>query len=114
MQIAGFLLAGIGIWLISRSEGVVGRPRRDRHGHGGGVWLRGYFLCIHQAGDTSVFWLAGTSRFVSLLTTGAIGAGDAAIRSHRFRGSEVGLGAGVLDISGSALFMRCQPAGTGL
>jgi hypothetical protein len=37
-----------------------------------GIGFAGYFLCIHQAGEASVFWLAGTSRFVSLLTTGAI------------------------------------------
>ena len=37
-----------------------------------GIGFAGYFLCIKQAGDGSVLWLAAISRAVSFLVTGAI------------------------------------------
>ncbi len=40
-----------GIWLISRSEGVVGRPKGIGTALLAGVGFAGYFLCIHQAGE---------------------------------------------------------------
>jgi drug/metabolite transporter (DMT)-like permease len=111
LQIAGFVLAGVGIWLISRSEGLSGHPKGIGTAMVAGIGFAGYFLCIHQAGEASVFWLAGTSRFVSLLTTGAI-----VILTRQFgpigrTGVAWGLGAGVLDISGSALFIVASQRG---
>lgn len=111
VPIAGFLLAGIGIWLISRSEGVVGRPKGIGMALVAGVGFAGYFLCIHQAGDASVFWLAGTSRFVSLLTTGAIVLATRQFGPMDRTGVAWGLTAGVLDISGSALFIVASQRG---
>ena len=111
MQVAGFLLAGIGIWLISRSEGMVGRPKGIGTAMVAGVGFAGYFLCIHQAGNASVFWLAGTSRFVSLLTTGAIVLATRQFGPMDSAGVVWGLVAGVLDISGSALFIVASQRG---
>lgn len=110
-QIAGFVLAGVGIWLISRSEGRSGHPKGIGTAMVAGIGFAGYFLCIHQAGEASVFWLAGMSRFVSLLTTGAI-----VVLTRQFgpidrTGVAWGLGAGVLDISGSALFIVASQRG---
>ena len=111
VPIAGFLLAGIGIWLISRSEGVVGRPKGIGTAMVAGFGFAGYFLCIHQAGEASVFWLAGTSRFVSLLTTGAMVLVTRQFGPMDVAGVRWGLGAGVLDISGSALFIVASQRG---
>ncbi len=112
MQIAGFLLAGIGIWLISRSEGVVGRPKGIGTAMVAGFGFAGYFLCIHQAGDASVFWLAGTSRFVSLLTTGAIVLATRQFGPMDSRGSDVGAGSRCARHQRQCAVHRCQPAGT--
>jgi drug/metabolite transporter (DMT)-like permease len=111
VPIAGFLLAGIGIWLISRSEGDVGHPKGIGTAVVAGIGFAGYFLCIHQAGNGSVFWLAGTSRFVSLLTTGAIVLVTRQFGPMDSKGVFYGLGAGVLDITGSAMFILASQRG---
>lgn len=111
IPIVGFLLAGIGIWLISRSEGPTGKP----HGIGtaflAGIGFAGYFLCIKEAGNGSVFWLAGISRFVSFLTTGAIVLVARQFGPMDRTGVVWGLTAGVLDISGSAMFILASQTG---
>lgn len=111
VPIAGFLLAGIGIWLISRSEGPAGRPEGIGIAVLAGIGFAGYFLCIKQAGDGSVFWLAGISRSVSFLTTGAIVLATRQFKPMDRAGVAWGLAAGVLDITGSALFIRASQTG---
>jgi drug/metabolite transporter (DMT)-like permease len=111
VPIAGFLLAGIGIWLISRSEGAVGHPKGIATAVFAGIGFAGYFLCIHQAGNASVFWLAGMSRFVSLLTTGSIVLATRQFSPMNWTGVRWGLGAGVLDITGSAMFIFASQRG---
>jgi len=111
VPIVGFLLAGIGIWLISRTEDTTDHPRGIAMALLAGFGFAGYFLCIHQAGEGSVFWLAGTSRFVSLLTTGAIVLATRHFGPMDATGVAWGLAAGVLDISGSALFIVASQRG---
>lgn len=111
VRIAGFVLAGTGIWLISSSKGPEGRP----HGLGAafvaGIGFAGYFLCIKQAGDGSVFWLAATSRFASFLTTGAIVLAAQQFAPIDRGGVAWGISAGALDITGSAMFIRASQTG---
>ena len=111
VPIVGFLLAGVGIWLISRTEDTTDHPRGLGMAMVAGFGFAGYFLCIHQAGEGSVFWLAGTSRFVSLLTTGAIVLSTRQFGPMDATGVAWGLAAGVLDISGSALFIVASQRG---
>ena len=69
LGLAGFLLAAIGIWLISRPDGS---------GNTGGVPLqpwhrfRRILLCISRTGDSSPIWSSVYSRVASLLLVGAI------------------------------------------
>jgi drug/metabolite transporter (DMT)-like permease len=111
VPIAGFFLAGIGIWLISRSEGATGRPKGIGTAVLAGLGFAGYFLCIKEAGNGSVFWLAATSRSVSLLTTGAIVLATRQFKPMDRTGVAWGLLLGVLDITGSALFIRASQIG---
>jgi drug/metabolite transporter (DMT)-like permease len=111
VPIAGFFLAGIGIWLISRSEGATGRPKGIGTAVLAGLGFAGYFLCIKEAGNGSVFWLAATSRAVSLLTTGAIVLATRQFKPMDRTGVAWGLLLGVLDITGSALFIRASQIG---
>ena len=110
-RLIGFASACIGIWLISRSEGPEGRP----HGLGmaflAGIGFAGYFLCIKEAGDGSVFWLATISRFASFLTTAAIVLAARQFRPMHRSGIAWGISAGVLDISGSAMFIHASQTG---
>ena len=71
LGLAGFLLAGLGIWLISRPDGS---------GNSGGVFIAalagigfaGFFICISRTGDSSPLWSAVFSRVASLLLVGSI------------------------------------------
>jgi drug/metabolite transporter (DMT)-like permease len=111
VHILGFLSACTGIWLISRAEGPEGRP----HGLGAaflaGIGFAGYFLCIKEAGDGSIFWIAGIARFVSFLTTATIVLATRQFRPIHRTGIAWGIAAGVLDISGSAMFIRASQTG---
>jgi drug/metabolite transporter (DMT)-like permease len=111
LRIAGFVMAGLGIWMISRSEGPQGRP----HGLGmavlAGIGFAGYFLCVRQAGNSSVFWIAATSRATSFVTTVIMVLAMRQYRPMDLKGVVWGVVTGFLDISGSAFFIRASQAG---
>ncbi len=111
LSIAGFLLAGIGIWLISRPDG-------GAHDYSGifmaalaGIGFAGFFICIDRAGASSALWSAVHSRFASLVIVAAI------VLFRRGRGrlqsSDAALAvfAGCLDVTGTAVFIRAEQTG---
>ena len=61
-HVLGFVLAGIGVWLISRAEGDTGRPEGLGMAVLAGIGFAGFYLCIHQAGDASALWASACSR----------------------------------------------------
>jgi drug/metabolite transporter (DMT)-like permease len=111
VRLAGFGLAGAGLWLISRAEG-------DSHPEGmglaalAGIGFAGFFLCIKQAGieGVSALWIAAASRSASFAITGAV-----VILAREFRmtrpDAALGVLAGCLDASGNALFIRASQTG---
>jgi drug/metabolite transporter (DMT)-like permease len=109
IHIVGFLLAGAGIWLISRTEDGSGAE-----GIGlaalAGVGFAGFYLCMNQAGNGSALWIAALSRAASLLLTGII---VLLSRARRMTPQSAGWGvlAGCLDVTGSALFVRASQTG---
>lgn len=109
-QLVGFLLAGIGIWLISRSES---NTRREGLGLAvlAAVGFAGFFLCVKQAGSGSALWLAAVSRSASFALTGTIVLLGRHFREMDWRCAVLGMLAGSLDISGTALFVRASQAG---
>jgi drug/metabolite transporter (DMT)-like permease len=110
VTIAGFLLAGAGLWLISRPEAGV-RPEGLGFALLSGIGFAGYFLCIKQAGVGSALWIAGLSRTCSFVVTAVV-----VFSGRRFRGitpASIGMAtfAGCVDVSGSVLFVRATQAG---
>lgn len=107
-RLAGFLLAGLGIWLISRTEGKT-RPEGLGMAALAGIGFAGFFLCMKQAGDGSALWLATYSRAASLLLTALV-----VVLGRNFgplprQSAVLATVAGCLDVSGTALFVRaCQ------
>ena len=110
LGVTGFLLAGLGIWLISRPDGS---------GNSGGVFIAalagigfaGFFICISRTGDSSPLWSSVFSRVASLLLVGTI----ALSRRHKgplLRGdAATAIFAGCLDVTGTALFIRANQTG---
>ncbi len=107
----GFVLAGIGVWLISREEDGAGRPKGLGWAIVAGVGFAGFYLCIKQAGDASPLWIAFCSRVMSFLVTSLFvvaGGHVAALPRHIWA---IAVFAGCIDITGSALFVRAAQAG---
>lgn len=112
IPLTGFVLAGIGIWLISRTEeGVAAKPAAIGVAVICGIGFAGYYLSIRQAGEGSIFWLAAISRCVSFFVTGGIVLAARQYRPIERSGVAWGIAAGLLDISGSAMFIRATQMG---
>ncbi len=132
--IAGFGLALLALWLITRPEPAgkesmqekllgEGTPRaesdeKNSSGRPAGVGLAalagvgfaGFYLCIHQASG-SPSWIAAISRIGSFTTTSiAVLATRAPLTLDRPRAT-LGMLAGFLDISASALFIFASQHG---
>src|ERR1700722_6975856 len=57
IAILGFGLAGVGLWLITRTEGDT-TPEGIELAIVAGIGFAGFYLCVHQAGDGSALWVA--------------------------------------------------------
>ncbi len=109
-QMAGFILAGISIWLISRSEDHT-RPEGLGLAVLAAIGFAGFFLCAKQAGQGSALWMAAISRGASLLLTTAIVFLGRQPREINLRSAVLGSIAGFLDSSGTASFIRASQTG---
>jgi drug/metabolite transporter (DMT)-like permease len=116
----GFLLAIAAIWLITRPEppgeyegnlkDSSGRPAGVGMAALAGVGFAGFYLCVHQASG-STLWIAAISRIGSFAATAiAVIATRAPLALDR-RGVTLGMLAGCLDITGSALFIYASQRG---
>jgi drug/metabolite transporter (DMT)-like permease len=110
VHIAGFAIAAVGIWLISRSE-----DGSSAEGIGlaaiSGVGFAGFYLCISQARDGSALWLAVWSRIGALAVTGTTVLLQRNFRDITRAAARWGMLAGCLDVSGTALFVRAMQSG---
>jgi drug/metabolite transporter (DMT)-like permease len=114
-SIAGFGLAIVAIWLITRPEpqgenDETGHPKGVAMAALAGVGFAAFYLCMHQTKGPAVF-IAAIGRIASFVTTAiAVVATRAAIRLD-FRSSVLGVLAGFLDITASALFIYASQRG---
>jgi drug/metabolite transporter (DMT)-like permease len=109
-RLIGFVVAGIGVWLISR-EDESGRPEGLGWAIVAGVGFATFYLCIKQAGDASPLWIAFCSRVMSFLVTSLfVVAGGHVAHLHQ-RVWAIAIIAGCIDITGSALFVRASQTG---
>lgn len=111
VQVAGFVLAGLGIWFISKPDHLTGRPKGLGLAVVAGLGFAGFFLCINQTGDSSALWSAAFSRCSALLLVAVILAVKRARGPVATRLAGLGLLAGVLDVSGTAFFIRADQTG---
>ncbi len=110
-HLVGFVLAGIGVWLISRSESGAGRPQGIGLALLAGIGFAGFYLCIHQAGNASALWVSACSRSASLLVTGTIVLSGRYLRTVPAPVFAIAVVAGILDSTGSAVFVRASQIG---
>jgi drug/metabolite transporter (DMT)-like permease len=110
-QVVGFILAGVGVWLISRTEGAAGRPEGVGVAVLAGIGFAGFYLCTRQAGSASALWIATCSRCASLTVTGAIVLFGRHLCAIPAKVLAVAVVAGILDISGSVVYIRAEQIG---
>jgi len=110
-HVLGFVLAGIGVWLISRTEAGVDRPQGLGMAVLAGIGFAGFYLCIHQAGGASALWVAACSRSASLLVTAAIVLFGRQLRAVAPPVLGIAMVAGILDVTGTAVFIHAAQIG---
>lgn len=111
IALIGFLLAGLGIWLISRPEGRITRPKGLSMAVIAGLGFAGFFICINRTGDSSVLWSSAHSRFASLVLVALIVLARPGRHSLDPRDAFLALFAGALDVTGTAFFIRADQTG---
>ncbi|HEX8816275.1 MAG TPA: DMT family transporter [Terriglobales bacterium] len=110
IHLVGFVVAGIGIWLISRSEDGL-----QREGLGlavvAGVGFAGFYLCLRQAGQGSALWIASFSRVGGLTVITMILALQRNFRGLTTAALRWGTLTGCLDSLGTVMFARAAQTG---
>jgi drug/metabolite transporter (DMT)-like permease len=113
--IGGFVLAILAIWLITRPEpsdkkDSSGRPTGVAMAALAGVGFAAFYLCIHQASGSPV-WIAAISRIGSFTATAIAVAVPRAPLTLDRSSALLGMLAGFLDITASALFIFASQRG---
>jgi drug/metabolite transporter (DMT)-like permease len=111
LTIFGFLLAGLGIWLVSRPEHGMGKPEGLWMAVVAGLGFAGFFIFIHRTGDTPAVWAAAYSRVGSLIVVGLIVLLRPGKHRVEWQDAVFGLFAGCLDSTGTLLFVRAEQTG---
>ena len=110
-HVGGFVLAGIGVWLIARTEHGGGRPEGLGLAVLAGVGFAGFYLCINKASSGSALWIAVVSRTASFAVTSAFVLLGRYIRAVPTPVLALAMLTGCLDITGSAVFIRAAQTG---
>ncbi|MGA3091838.1 MAG: DMT family transporter [Terriglobales bacterium] len=110
-KVLGFLLAGTGVWLISRTEADAGRPEGLGVAVLAGIGFAGFYLCTHKAGNASALWVATCSRAASFLVTATMVVCGRQLRRVSAPVLAIACVAGILDITGSVMFIRASQTG---
>jgi drug/metabolite transporter (DMT)-like permease len=110
VPLLGFGFAGIGIWLISRTEDST-RPEGIGLAVLCGIGFAGFYLCIKQASGGSAVWAAATSRLASLVVTAVILLLTPFSKNCTSRPAVIAAIAGCLDVSGTMVFVRATQTG---
>jgi drug/metabolite transporter (DMT)-like permease len=109
-QITGFILAAVGIWLISRSD-QTGSPAGLGLAVIAGIGFAGFYICARQAGSGSALWLAAASRLAAFVCTAAWALGTRSFQPRPAASLRLGAIAGLIDVSGSVVFFRAVQSG---
>jgi drug/metabolite transporter (DMT)-like permease len=107
---AGFGLALLGIWLVSRPEGE-SRPKGLMLAVAAGIGFALFYIFIKKTGTGDAFWIAAVARTASFAITGTITLAGRRFTPFYVGGLWLGLLAGCIDVSGTACFVRASQTG---
>jgi len=107
---AGFGLALLGIWLVSRPEDA-SRPKGLVLAVAAGIGFALFYIFIKKTGSGDAFWIAAIARTASFAITGTITLAGRRFTPFYLGGLWLGLLAGCIDVSGTAFFVRASQTG---
>ncbi|MHB8214843.1 MAG: EamA family transporter [Candidatus Sulfotelmatobacter sp.] len=110
IPLLGFAFAATGLWLITRTEDD-GRPEGIGLAVLAGTGFAGFYLCVHQAGEGSAFWIATFTRTGGLIITALIVLLQWNFRDITAAGVGWGIVTGCIDSMGTMLFVRASQTG---
>jgi drug/metabolite transporter (DMT)-like permease len=110
IPLIGFVLAAGGLWLISRTEDGLA-PDGIGLAVLAGIGFAGFYLCVRQAGDASVFWIATFTRAGGLAITALVVLFRRKSRDITRSGISWALLTGCIDSLGTILFVRASQTG---
>jgi drug/metabolite transporter (DMT)-like permease len=110
IPILGFAFAATGLWLITRSEDG-NTPDGIGFAVLAGIGFAGFYLCVHQAGEGSVFWIATFTRAGGLIITALIVLLQRNFFDITAAGVRWGVLTGCIDSLGTMLFVRASQTG---
>ncbi len=110
ISIFGFLLAALGLWLITRAEDG-NKPEGIGLALLAGIGFAGFYLCVRQGGVASAWWIATFTRTGGLLATGFLVVWQRNFREITAAGVRWGVLAGGIDSLGTILFVRASQTG---
>jgi len=110
IPLLGFILAAIGLWLITRTEDD-GKPEGIGLAVLAGIGFATFYLCVRQAGDASPLWIASLTRAGGLIITALIVLMIGKFRDITPAGIRWGVLTGCIDSAGTILFVHASQTG---
>jgi drug/metabolite transporter (DMT)-like permease len=114
-SIAGFVLAVLAIWLITRPEpqgnnDETGHPKGVAMAALAGVGFAAFYICMHQTTGSPIF-VAAIGRIASFVATAVVVIATGVPLAMELPSIGIAMLAGFLDISGSALYIYASQRG---
>lgn len=111
VQLAGFALALLGIWLVARGGPAAGARGGLGYALLAGCGFGAFFVLIHQASGAATFWPLTVARVVALLVLlpATLARPPAAAQLRRV--PAVAFGSGLLDVGGNICFVLAGQLG---
>lgn len=104
LRIGGFALALLGVWLLARPEGAAGIPKGVGSALLAGLGFGALLTLLAQA-EGAFWWPLVVARFTSALLLGGLAVARRDWRPPASREAWLAVGAGVMDVTGNALFI---------
>ncbi len=111
LQLVGFALGLLGIWLLARPERLIGRPKGLGMAILAGVGFGGFFIGLGQVSKEAVFWPLAAGRAASIAAMLVF----ALVTRRRVKPQRSALSfyllTGILDVTGNLFFLLATQLG---
>ena len=112
VQLGGFAVAVLGVWLLSRPSGPVGKPEGIGVAVLAGLAIGAFLILLQQAGTTALYWPLVSARVASLAMMVPLSLLNR--RAGAFPGRRtlpLAVTSGVMDAAGNAFFVLAAQVG---